>query len=70
MASSLRINFDKSCLVKIGRNFLMDECWAEIFRCPRSTLPINYLGFLLGGNHKRKDFWNPVINKIEQRLAP
>jgi hypothetical protein len=41
-----------------------------IFRCLESTLPISYLGLPFGGNPSRVAFWNPVINKVEQRLAP
>ena len=60
----------KSCLVRIGKKFPLKEDWAAIFRCKSSSLPVTYLGLPLGGNSSRESFWNPIIKKVEQRLAP
>ena len=40
------------------------------FRCISSLLPVTYLCLPLGGNSSREAFWNPVVSKVEQRLAP
>ena len=70
LVSGLKINFHKSCLVKIGKKCQGDEVWAHAFRCASSSLPITYLGLPLGGNSSREDLWNQVIKKVEDRLAP
>ncbi|KAK3231407.1 hypothetical protein Dsin_003288 [Dipteronia sinensis] len=36
----------------------------------KASLPITYLGFPLGGNPGSKNFWEPLINRIEKMLAP
>ena len=32
-------------------------------------LPFKYLGMLIGGNPRRIEFWNPVVDKIKTRLS-
>ncbi|KAK3229124.1 hypothetical protein Dsin_001005 [Dipteronia sinensis] len=44
--------------------------WASAFKCKQASLPISYLGFPLGGRPSSKEFWNPVVSKIKNRLAP
>ena len=39
-------------------------------RCRKASLPITYLGLPLRANPGSKCLWNPVVQKIEQRLAP
>ncbi|KAK3197994.1 hypothetical protein Dsin_021409 [Dipteronia sinensis] len=68
--NGLKINFHKSCLVKVVKKRTFDEGWAATFRCTKSFLPITYLGLPQGGNLRKEAFWNPVISKVEQRLAP
>ena len=70
LISGLKINFHKSCLVRVGKKGANEEDWAGLFRCLESSFPISYLGLPLGGNPNREVFWNPVIKKVEQRLAP
>ena len=70
LVSGLKINFHKSCLVKVGKKGLTDGVWAAAFGCVSSSLPINYLGLPLGGNPRKMATWNVVLNKIQQRVAP
>ncbi|KAK2641017.1 hypothetical protein Ddye_022780 [Dipteronia dyeriana] len=70
LVSGLKINFHKSCLVRIGKKLNREEDWTEAFRCASTSLPVTYLGLPLGGNSRREAFWNPVISKVEHRLAP
>ncbi|KAK3199061.1 hypothetical protein Dsin_022476 [Dipteronia sinensis] len=70
LLSGLKINFHKSCLVRIGRNASNEVHWAAAFRCVAALLPIFYLGLPLGGNSSREKFLEPIIKKVEQRLAP
>ena len=37
--------------------------------CKTSKLPMKYLGLPLGAKFKSKVIWNPIIEKMERRLA-
>ena len=41
----------------------------EILGCRIGTLPMIYLGMSLGASHKSTSIWNPILGKIEQKLA-
>jgi len=32
-------------------------------------LPFKYLGMSIGGNPRRREFWNPVVKKFSSRLS-
>ncbi|KAK2662676.1 hypothetical protein Ddye_001250 [Dipteronia dyeriana] len=68
--SGLKINFHKSCLVKIGRKSHDEVDWAGFFRYVSSNLPMTYLGLPVGGNMEREVLWHPVLKKVEDRLTP
>ncbi|KAK2640206.1 hypothetical protein Ddye_028001 [Dipteronia dyeriana] len=56
--------------IRVGRGRNKESShWAAAFRCKTASLPISYLGFLLRGGQVLKNFWNPLVAKIEQRLA-
>ena len=42
---------------------------AEILGCKVGTLPMSYLGKPLGASHNSPSIWNPILEKIEQKLA-
>ena len=69
LASGLRINFHKSCVVKVGKEKDNEENWALKFRCLKANLPISYLGLTLGGKPSTKIFWQKLIQRIENCLA-
>jgi hypothetical protein len=64
IVSSLRINLAKSKLVPVGNVDNVDGL-AGIFGCGVSSLPFEYLGFLLGGSYTPESIWNDAIKKIE-----
>jgi len=66
--SGLKINLAKSKLVHVGDVDNMDEL-AGIMGCGVSSLPLKYLGLLLGAPFKAKSIWDDVVSKIERRLA-
>ena len=37
--------------------------------CQRETLPTKYLGLPLGAKFKERSIWNPILEKMERRLA-
>jgi hypothetical protein len=66
--SGLRINLGKSELVQVG-DVPHLELLADILGCKTSTLPMNYLGLPLGASFKLQSIWNPIVEKMEHRLA-
>jgi len=67
--SRLKINFHKSELVgvNIGRSWLLEA--TIVLNCKMNTLPILYLGLLVGGHQRQLNFWDHVVNRIESRLS-
>ena len=66
--SELKINLGKSVLVPVGDVPNLHEL-VEILGCSESALPLKYLGLPLGASFKDKTVWNPILEKMEQRLA-
>jgi len=69
IASILKINFHKSKLT--GINVLKSnlDCYAKTLNCGQMGVPFNYLGLEVGGNPRKKKFWEPVLNKLKSRLS-
>jgi len=69
MASGLKVNFHKSKLVgiKVGRSSL--ETYARSLNCGLMQVPFKYLGLKVGGNPRRTQFWEPVVDKVKARLS-
>ena len=67
-ASRLSINLGKFELVPVGVvNNL--EALVGLLGCGQSSIPLKYLGLLLGAKFKNLFIWNPILEKIERRLA-
>ena len=66
--SGLRINLGKSELVPIGVVHNMDVL-VGMLGYRQSSLPLRYLGLLLGAKFKELSIWNPILEKMERRLA-
>jgi len=43
--------------------------WAVVIRCKVEELPINYIGFPLGGNPNRLNTWRAVVDKVKKKLT-
>ena len=58
----------KSEMVPIGE---VDDvhALAEILGCKVGTLPMSYLGMPLEASHNSPSIWNPILEKIERKLA-
>ena len=66
--TGLMVNVHKSEMVPIGE--VVDvHVWAEILGCRVGTLPMSYLGMPLGASHNSPSIWNPILEKIEWKLA-
>lgn len=49
--------------------FVKVEELALILGCRLSKLPIKYLGMPLSAKFKAQEIWNPILEKMEKRLA-
>jgi len=69
IASGLKINFHKSKLA--GINVLKSnlDFYAKTLNCGQMGVPFNYLSLEVGGNPRKKKFWEPVLNKLKSRLS-
>lgn len=69
LASGLKVNFFKSSLMGIN----LDNSWlddaAMALQCKRGTLPFDYLGLPIGGSSSRIAAWDPIILRMEKKLA-
>ena len=66
--SGLKVNLGKSELVAVGAVPNMDLLVA-VLGCKQGSLPMKYLGLPLGAKFKDKSIWNPILEKMERKLA-
>jgi hypothetical protein len=64
----LKVNLAKLEVVLVGNVDIVDGL-AGILGCGVASLPLKYLGLLLGASFKAKSIWEEVIEKIECQLA-
>ena len=65
--SSLKVNLGKSELVAVGAVHNMDLL-VVVLGCKQGS-PMKYLGLPLGAKFKDKSIWNPILEKMERKLA-
>ena len=68
VVSGLKVNLGKSELVAVGAVPNMDLLVA-VLCCKQGFLPMKYLGLPLGAKFKDKSIWNPILEKMERKLA-
>ena len=66
--SGLKVNLGKSELVAVGAVPNMDLLMA-VLGCKQGFLPMKYLCLPLGAKFKDKSIWNPILEKMERKLA-
>jgi hypothetical protein len=68
VVSGLHINLGKTEIVPVG---LVPEVHdlAQVLGATITSIPMKYLGLPLGAWFKSKDMWNPIVGKMEKRLA-
>ncbi|MCI06473.1 ribonuclease H protein, partial [Trifolium medium] len=69
LASGLKVNFWKSCLigVNVSNYFMVNAC--NFLNCKRGNLPFSYLGLPVGANPRRSSTWEPLIVHLRKRLS-
>ena len=68
VVTGLKVNTLKSEMVPIGEVPNV-HVLAEILGCRIGSLPMTYFGMPLGASHKSPTIWNPILEKIEWKLA-
>ena len=66
--TGLKVNVLRSEMVPIGEVPNV-HVLAEILGCRIGSLPMIYLGMPLGVSHKSPTIWNPILERIERKLA-
>lgn len=68
MASRLKVNFLKSCLigVNVAKKFMDTAC--KFFNCCEGSLPFKYLGLPVGATPGRASTWEPILDLLICRL--
>ena len=69
IVSGLKVNFHKSKIGTLGISDLDLSIFSNCLNCGRMRLPFTYLGITIGGNHRKVEFWNLIIHKIQLRLS-
>lgn len=59
----------ESALIGVEMESSRVKEWAEVVGCGVGKLPFSYSGLPIGGNPRLKNFWTPVVEKVERRLA-
>ncbi|GAU30969.1 hypothetical protein TSUD_63800 [Trifolium subterraneum] len=67
--SGLKVNFHKSMLVGVN----ISESWlgeaASALCCKVGKIPFFYLGLAIGGDPRRLSFWDPVLDRLKNKLS-
>ena len=66
--TGLKVYVLKSEMVPVGEVHNV-HALAEILGCRIGSLPMSYLNMPLGASHKSLTIWNPILEKIECKLA-
>ena len=69
LASGLKINFLKSKLAGVNVRREVLEVYAKTLHCTLMRVPFKYLGLEVGGNPRKKSFWEPIIERLSAKLS-
>lgn len=66
--SGLKINYSKSCMVPFNLSPTEIDLAEAVMGCPRTSLPITYLGMPLDITAPDRQTYMPLIEKIERKI--
>jgi hypothetical protein len=69
MASGLKVNYGKSCLMGVNVRSDFVELACTFLNCKHGEVPFKYLGLLVGANPRRIATWEPVLAYLKKRLS-
>ncbi|XP_010279442.1 PREDICTED: uncharacterized protein LOC104613364 [Nelumbo nucifera] len=64
----LKVNWNKNQIIPVGHVSNLLEC-VDILACQIESLPVKYLGLPLGVSGGSSTIWDPVIERLERKLA-
>jgi hypothetical protein len=65
LASGLKVNFWKNCLIGINMEDSFMESACTFLNCIRGSNPFKYLGLPVGANPRRISTWEPMVENVE-----
>jgi hypothetical protein len=68
--SGLKINFNKSEVVVLGRDLREQTRVANLLNCRLGQFPINYLGLPVSNKRLRVSDWDTLTGKVGHRVDP
>jgi hypothetical protein len=68
LASGLKVNFWKSCLVGVNVSDTFMDVACSFLNCIKGSLPFKYLGLPVGANPRRISTWDPVVLSLRNKL--
>jgi hypothetical protein len=69
MASGLKVNFAKSCLMGVNVRAEFVELACSFLNCRHGEVPFKYLGLPVGANPRRISTWEPLLAYLKKRLG-
>ena len=69
IVSGLKVNFHKSKVAGVNIDEYAISTYAKTLNCNTMRLPFQYLRVEVGGNPRKKQLWEPIVKKIEDRLT-
>ncbi|CAJ2628200.1 unnamed protein product [Trifolium pratense] len=68
LASGLKVNFWKSCLMGVNESDDFMEVACSFLNCIKGRIPFKYLGLPVGANPRRESTWSPLIVSLRKKL--
>ncbi|XP_039688712.1 uncharacterized protein [Medicago truncatula] len=65
----LKVNFHKSMLFGVNVNDSWLHEAAVVMQCKHGRIPFLYLGLPIGGDPRKLQFWQPLVERIRNRLS-
>lgn len=45
------------------------ERYAYFLNCKLLSLPFDYLGIMIGSNHRSMESWKPIVDKFKKKIV-
>ncbi|MCH82386.1 LINE-1 reverse transcriptase like, partial [Trifolium medium] len=69
MASGLKINFWKSCVIGVNVTEEFLGMASDFLNCRIGRIPFKYLGLPVGANPRKMSTWEPMLESVRRRLG-
>ena len=69
LVSGLRVNFCKTRIGGLGLDAIHLNNLSSILNCKHMKIPFLYLGLPIGGDPRKKQFWQTIVSKVKSRLS-